>query len=58
MPLLTLIENITTDRTRIEMLDDSLNMLGNDFAEYIWDRYKNAKRAGYAPIEMPPNSSS
>ena len=51
-----LIENITTDRASIEMLDDSLNMLGNDFKEYIWNRYKSAKRSGYAPIEMPPNS--
>ena len=53
-----LIENITTDRTRIEMLDESLKIIGDDFADIIRNHYKSAERLGYSPKEMPPDSSS
>ena len=53
-----LIGNITTDRARIEMLDESLKIIGDDFADIIRNHYKSAERLGYSPKEMPPNNSS
>ena len=48
-----LIKNITKDRKKIKLLDDSLKELGNDFAKVIENHYRNAKKTGYAPIIMP-----
>ena len=50
----TLIENIKFDRNRIEMLDESLRNIGDDFDDVIWNHYSNAKKFGYTPKDMPP----
>jgi 5-methylcytosine-specific restriction endonuclease McrA len=51
-----LIKNITKDKFDIPMLKDSLNIMGDNFAEIIKNHYNSAKRLGYAPKDMPPNS--
>lgn len=50
-----LITNITNDRNKeeMELLDNSLKELGDDFADVIRNHYRNAKKVGYAPIIMP-----
>ena len=39
---------------RIEMLDESLRNIGDDFDDIIWNHYSNAKKFGYTPKDMPP----
>ena len=51
--LTKLIKNITNDRKRIQMLDDSLKEIGDDFAAEIKNHYRNAKKVGYAAKSMP-----
>jgi 5-methylcytosine-specific restriction endonuclease McrA len=48
-----LVSNIVEDRKKIPMLDESLEIIGDDFKDHIRNHYSNAKKFGYIPKPMP-----
>ena len=48
-----LIDNLIEDRGKIPMLNESLKIIGYDFADHIRNHYSNAEKFGYYPKSMP-----